>query len=74
MSDEFLSEPESSGDLVRPPNTPSTALATSAPISEIRRSDDADHSASRGLLRLVDRALDALDSIGDRVASLIGVR
>jgi hypothetical protein len=74
MSDELLPEPEASAALVPPPRTPPTALATSAPLPPIRRSDDDDRLAPRGLLRLVDSALDALDSLGDRVASLIGVR
>lgn len=73
MPDDSLPEPQPSGALVPPPRTPPVALATIEPQPPLRpRADAVD--PQRGLLRLVDAALDALDDVGDRVASLVGLR
>ena len=71
--DERLPDPEPSGALVPPPVHPPTALATAAPLPPRRRDDDL--LEARGLVeRAVDRALDALDSVGDSIAAAVGLR
>jgi hypothetical protein len=68
MSDDFVPMPQSDGSLEPPRTPPPTALATSAPLPEpvsgpvrwITRPPTT-------FGRLVDRALDALDRIGDTV-------
>ena len=73
MDDERVPEPQPSGALVPPPVHPPTALATAAPLPPRRWDDDV--SEARGLLtRAVDRALDALDDVGDRIAEVVGLR
>jgi hypothetical protein len=73
MIDDILPEPEPAGALVPPPRNPPTALATSdalPPRSERRAISPRDGT----LRRLVDTALNTLDSVGDRVAHAIGLR
>ena len=73
MDEERIPEPEPSGALVPPPEHPSTAIATAAPLPPRRWDDDV--IEARGLLeRAVDRALDALDSVGDSIAEAVGLR
>ena len=73
MDDERLPEPEPSGALVPPPAYPPTALATAAPLPPRRRDDDL-IEARNVVGRLVTRALDALDNVGDSIASAVGLR
>ena len=74
MDDERVPESEPSGALVPPPVHPPTALAAAAPLPP-RRWDDDDLIEARDLLRrAVDRALDALDDVGDSVARAVGLR
>ena len=71
--DESLPESEPRGALVPPPVHPSTALAAAAPLHP-RRIDD-DVIEARGVIeRVVDRALDALDTVGDSIAEAVGLR
>jgi hypothetical protein len=71
--DESLPESEPRGALVPPPVHPPTALAAAAPLQP-RRSDD-DVIEARGVIeRVVDRALDALDTVGDSIAAAVGLR
>ena len=73
MDDERLPEPEPRGALVPPPVHPPTALATAAPLPPRRRDDDL--VEARGLVaRVFARALDALDNVGDSIATAVGLR
>ena len=73
MDEERIPEPEPTGALVPPPVHPPTALATAAPLPPRRWDDDV--SEARGVLeRAVNRALDALDSVGDSIAGAVGLR
>lgn len=73
MDDERIPEPEPSGALVPPPVSPTTALATAAPLPPRRWEDDA--IEVRGLVeRVIDRTLDTLDSVGDTIAEAVGLR
>ena len=73
MDDERLPEPQPSGALVPPPVHPPTALATAAPLPPRRRDDDL-IAAQNLVTRLVTRALDALDNVGDSIATAVGLR
>ena len=73
MEDARLPETEPSGALVPPPTHPPTALATAAPLPPRRWEDDA-IEARNVLVRAVERTLDALDRVGDRVADAVGLR
>ena len=71
--DERLPEPEPSGALVPPPVHPPTALATAAPLPPRRRDESV--IEARGVIeRVVARALDTLDSVGDSIATAVGLR
>ncbi len=73
MDEERIPEPEPSGALVPPPVHPPTAIATAAPLPPRRWDDDV--IEARGVLeRAVNRALDALDSVGDSIAGAVGLR
>ena len=72
--DERIPEPEPSGALVPPPIYPSTALATSAPLPPRRWEDDDVVAARDFFARLVRRTFDALDTVGDSIASAVGLR
>jgi hypothetical protein len=73
MDEERIPESEPSGALVPPPVHPPTALAAAVPLPPRRWEDDVDEA--RGVLeRAVERALDALDSAGDRIAEAVGLR
>ena len=66
-------EPQPCGALVPPPVHPPTALATAAPLPPRPWHDDA--IEARGVLeRTVNRALDALDTVGDTIAEAVGLR
>ena len=71
--DERLPDPEPAGALVPPPVHPPTALATAAPLPP-RRTDDLVADARGVIERVVDRALDALDTVGDSIAVAVGLR
>jgi hypothetical protein len=73
MMDDILPEPQPGGALVPPPRTPPTALATAEPLPPPRPSSRI--VRSEGLFRdLVRDTLDTLDSLGDSIASAIGLR
>jgi len=72
--DERIPDTEPGGALVPPPHLPSTALAAAAPVPP-RRWDDDDVIATRDFFaRVVRRTLDALDNVGDSIATAIGLR
>lgn len=73
MDDERLPEPEPSGALVPPTIRPPTALATSAPRPPQRPSNEI--ARARDLFRDAFRlTFDALDTLGDSIASAVGLR
>ena len=73
MDDERIPEPEPAGALVPPPVHPPTALATAAPLPPRPWHEDA--IDARGVIeRAVNRALDALDTVGDSIAEAVGLR
>jgi hypothetical protein len=74
MDDERLPEPQPSGALVPPPVHPPTALATAAPLPPRPRRNDDLMEARNALARAVERTLDALDSVGDSIATAVGLR
>lgn len=71
--DESLPEPQTDGFLVPPPRVPPTAVATATPLppSQPQRSLRVRRS---GVFTLIDRALDQLDALGDRIADAVGLR
>ena len=73
MDEERIPETEPGAALVPPPVHPPTALAAAAPLRP-RRWDDEVIEARGVLERAVDRALDALDSVGDSIAEAVGLR
>jgi len=74
IDDERIPEPEPGGVLVPPPHLPSTALAAAAPVPP-RRWDDDDVIAARDFFaRVVRSPFDALDNVGDSIATAIGLR
>lgn len=73
MDDERLPAPEPSGALVPPPANPPTALATAAPLPPRRSVNDIE--VARDVFRdMVRTTLNALDKVGDSIASAIGLR
>ena len=68
--DEWHPDTQTAGALIPPPRVPPTAVATSAPLPP--RSPRSRHS-TRGI-DLMDRALDQLDAIADRIAQAVGLR
>ena len=73
MTDERIPDPEPSGAPVPAPYVPSTALAAGT-VSPRRWSDD-DAIAARELFsRVVRSTFDALDNVGDSIASAVGLR
>jgi hypothetical protein len=70
--DERIPETEPSGALVPPPIHRSTALAAPAPLP--RRWDDDVIPARDFFARVVRGTFDALDNVGDSIATAIGLR
>jgi hypothetical protein len=71
--DQHISEPELGGSSLPVPVQPSIALAAPAALQP-RRSDD-DLIAARDLFaRVVRSTFDALDNVGDSIATAIGLR
>jgi hypothetical protein len=71
--DESLPETQPEGSLVPPPRVPPTAVATAAPLppSSPRLSLATRRS---GVFAMVNRALDQLDTLADRIADAVGLR
>ena len=73
IDDERIPDPEPSGALVPAPQVPSTSLAGAAPWTP--RLNDDDVIAARELFaRVVRSTFDALDNVGDSIATAIGLR
>ena len=73
MEDARVPETEPSGALGPPPKYPPTALAAAAPLLPRPRSDDP-IDAGTLIARALERTLDALDRVGDSIASVVGLR
>lgn len=71
---EHAPDTQPSGALTPPPGHPPTALATSAPLPPRGPRARIHPQRRRGLLGLIDRALEGLDSIADRIATATGLR
>jgi len=74
IDEERIPEPEPSGALVPPPHLPSTALAAAAPVPPRRWDDDDVIDARNFFARVVRSTFDALDNVGDSIATAIGLR
>lgn len=85
MSDDFTPQTDPYGDLTPPPRVPPTAVAASpAPDAPEPRRSSALARFEAGLPPrrrgdtyigwTVDRALDALDDVGDAIAAAVGLR
>jgi hypothetical protein len=70
MIDDFVSEPHASGALVPVPHHPTTALTTptTLPLNERRA------RVGGALHDLVESTLDTLDTLGDTIAGVVGLR
>jgi len=73
MDDARVSQTDSSGALVPSPALPPTALAGATSIPPRRWEDDM-LDAGDLLVRGIERTLDALDRVGDSIASAVGLR
>ena len=71
--DERIPEPQPSGALV-PPHVPSTALAAAAPSLPRQWGADDTRAARDFFARVVRSTFDALDNVGDSIATAIGLR
>jgi len=74
IDDERIPDPEPSGTLVPLPHIPSTALAAAAPLPPRQWSDDDMLVARDFFTRVVRSTFDALDNVGDSIATAIGLR
>jgi len=74
MTDERIPDPEPSAALVPPPHVPSTALAAATPLPPRQWGDDDVRAARDFLTRVVRSTFDALDNVGDSIATAIGLR
>jgi len=72
IDDERVPDSEPTGTMV--PYVPSAALAAPAATSPRRWSDDDTIAARDFFARVVRSTFDALDSVGDSIASAIGLR
>ena len=70
--DESPHDTQPFGALTPPPGGPTTAIATSAPLPP--RPNRIVTKRRTGLRALVDRALDRLDTLGDGIAEIVGLR
>jgi hypothetical protein len=71
--DDYRPDPEPSGALTPPPRYPPTAPATSAPLPP-RRLAERPLFARGGFAGVLNAALDGLDTLGDRIAGVLGLR
>ncbi len=71
--EESLPETQPEGSLTPPPRVPPTAVATAAPLppSSPRRPL---RTRPTGVVDFVNRALDQLDTLADRIAGAVGLR
>jgi hypothetical protein len=71
--DESLPETQPDGSLMPPPRNPPTAVATAAPLPPSQPQRVRGRRSS-GVVALVNRALDQLDTLADRIAGAVGLR
>ena len=74
IDDERIPDPEPSGALVPAPQGPSTSLAGAVPWMRPTLSDDNLAAARELFTRVVRSTFDALDDVGDSIATAIGLR
>jgi hypothetical protein len=74
IDDERIPDPEPSGALVPAPHVPSTALAAAGTVPSRPWSDDDMLVARDFFARVVRSTFDALDDVGDSIATAIGLR
>ena len=75
MDDEFIPPTQPFGALVPPPKVPGTAVAAATPAPQPQRSSRERFGLrGRGLWRLVERTLDAVDEVADQIALGLGLR
>ena len=74
IDDERIPDPEPNGALVPAPHVPSTALASATPLPPRQLSDDDTLAAREFFARVVRSTFDALDNVGDSIATAIGLR
>jgi hypothetical protein len=72
--DDNLPETQPDGSLVPPPRVPPVALATSAPIPPRPPTSRSLWPSETSLRNLAAAAFDRLDVLGDRIASVVGLR
>jgi hypothetical protein len=72
--DESFRETQPDGSLVPPTRVPPTAVATAAPLPPPRSTPLVRNRMSWNFRRLVDGMLDTLDTLGDGIASTVGLR
>jgi hypothetical protein len=74
IDDERIPESQPSNALVPPPHLPSTALAAASPLPPRQWGVDDTIVARDFFARVVRTTLDALDDVGDSIATAIGLR
>ena len=76
MDDEFIPPTQPFGALVPPPKIPGTAVAAATPAPQPQRPSRERHGlrGTGGLWRFVERTLDAVDEVADRIALGLGLR
>jgi hypothetical protein len=74
IDDERIPDPEPSGALVPAPHLPSTAVAGATPWTSPSSRDDDLLVARDFFTRVVRSTFDALDNVGDSIATAIGLR
>ena len=74
IDDERIPDPEPSGALVPAPHVPPTALAAAAPLPPRTWNDDDVIAARELFARVVRSTFDALDNVGDSIATAVGLR
>ena len=74
IDDDRIPESQPSDALVPAPHVPSTALAAAAPLPPRQWGADDTRAARDFFARVVRSTFDALDDVGDSIATAIGLR
>jgi hypothetical protein len=74
FDDDRIPDPEPRGALVPAPHVSTTSLAGAVPWTRPSLSDDNVVAARELFARVVRSTLDALDDVGDSIATAIGLR
>ena len=70
--DDWTPDTQPDGAMTPPPRVPPTAVATMTP--QPPRKPTPKSTRAGGLIALLDRALDALDAVAERIANAVGLR